>query len=827
MPEDLYSAWLKIPPGVRPPDHYALLGLPRFCNDLEKIDAATQQRLDALDRYALHPDLVKRDACQQMMNEVARARVVLINPQKRRAYDLTFPPAEAPTARTAEARGEFVPAARGAPFAPAAPFAQPMPFAQPAPFAEAVSAAPFPNADPSDTADQAGSPGWAQEFVRKANASPVWWIASIAGALLVGVIVIGLLHSWYISSRNSVAVGDQADNPTPAPAPLIVPKRTTLAIATTAPAQPPSLLQILNLPATRDVPLTRTNDPPFIGLQPDDSVIGLGPGGFGVGPSQGSTGRPSVPTPPRVDPTPVITIRPTVTPPVTPPVASRVAPPVVSRIVPPVALPALDSVPIASEQAVAWKLVNEIFADEIATAKTPDAKAAVAKKMLVLAAKTQDDPVGRYVLLSHAGDLATQGADVETALAAVDEVAKQFQIDALKVKARALVAMSKLVTAARKNPALPAQMEAFIAQALAADRYDLARDASTAAAAAATQVRDITWAERIQAQAKPIAEAQAEFLKIADTWSALEKDPADPDANFRIGSYRCFVKEDWPAGLPLLAIGSDPAIKNLALADLNNPTYSDQIIGLGDGWWGVADRLPQFERVRVKRHAAEIYTRLLSKTGPIPYDRLQKRLDEVENSLGRLVNLLPMLDLDRDADGGTWLMDQHGLYADANAPGHPLRLRYHPPDEYDLRVEFIAFDKRVSLELFLTHAGHLFGCNMGSAVKGYTSLYTLDAIDGNIQNRASVDGPILEHNSSHTILIKVRRDRVAAYIDDGRLLDFATDYGNLKLQPRADHADYVDDGLGLNVPAGPIMFTRIELIEITGAGHTIAHRNRE
>ena len=54
MGEDLYSAWLKLPPGARPPDHYALLGLPRFCDDIGQIEAAAHQRLDVLDRYALH-----------------------------------------------------------------------------------------------------------------------------------------------------------------------------------------------------------------------------------------------------------------------------------------------------------------------------------------------------------------------------------------------------------------------------------------------------------------------------------------------------------------------------------------------------------------------------------------------------------------------------------------------------------------------------------------------------------------------------------------------------------------------------------------------------
>lgn len=87
MFDDLYTLWLGIGPGPRPPDHYALLGLERFCQDIEAIESATRARLTRLDEFAMHPDRDTRDAVQDMMNEVARARVCLVNPAKRGAYD--------------------------------------------------------------------------------------------------------------------------------------------------------------------------------------------------------------------------------------------------------------------------------------------------------------------------------------------------------------------------------------------------------------------------------------------------------------------------------------------------------------------------------------------------------------------------------------------------------------------------------------------------------------------------------------------------------------------------------------------------------------------
>lgn len=42
MAADFYSEWLKVPPGPRPPDYYALLGVNVFCCDLDVIEQAAR-----------------------------------------------------------------------------------------------------------------------------------------------------------------------------------------------------------------------------------------------------------------------------------------------------------------------------------------------------------------------------------------------------------------------------------------------------------------------------------------------------------------------------------------------------------------------------------------------------------------------------------------------------------------------------------------------------------------------------------------------------------------------------------------------------------------
>jgi len=736
MTDDLYSLWLKVPPGERPPNHYALLGLPRFCDDVPRIEAAAQKRLDGLDRYALHPDPVKRDACQQVMNEVARARVVLINPQKREAYDLTLKPATAPPP-------------------PAVMQVQIEPIALvPVPRAPAI---------PRQAAAIVKPPA------RKGD--PTRWIAAIVAASVAAVVVVAVIQHASSTSQDAAAVMDHqpvVSNVEQPASPVSNPAAAT---------------------ASNDVrrPTAGTVQPPAVSSPP--SVVAMIPPAPKVG-----LPDTHVQTPTRVPG-------------------------------PPATRPLRDPVPNAAEQNKAKALVNEIFANDLAQAKTPEGKADLAKKMLEIAAKTDDDPPGRYVLLSNAGDLATQGGDADTALAAIEQGAQHFQIDALKVKARALVAIARLFAPERNAPALAGQLDAVISEAIDADRYDLARDLSAAAAAAAAEFHDQAWLHAAQERTTEISDAEAEFQKLAPARATLERVPADANANFTVGSYRCFVKDDWPGGLWMLAAGSDPVAKALAVTELDNPTDAGKVVELADGWWSLSERRPRAQQPRLKRHAAEIYSRVVSRTiGPTRLHVL-KRLDEAEAAEGNVVDLMSLVDVNKDATLGRWVKQSEGVISNRGTNRCELHLPYHPPDEYDLRADFTVPENRVAMMMFLTHDGRSFAWLMGQKFnKTYASLYAFNGLVKGLPNRTCMEGPVLNGGLPHMVLIKVRRDRVASYLDGWCQLDMPTDYAEADLMPR-EHTDSFY-GFELDVSDGQVLFTKVQLIEITGRGHPLPHRNR-
>ncbi|MHC4179962.1 MAG: serine/threonine-protein kinase, partial [Planctomycetota bacterium] len=81
---DPYHVWLGIPPSEQPPDHYRLLGVPLFEADATVIANAADQRMAHLRTFQRdkHARLSER-----LLNEVAAARVCLLNSGKKAAYD--------------------------------------------------------------------------------------------------------------------------------------------------------------------------------------------------------------------------------------------------------------------------------------------------------------------------------------------------------------------------------------------------------------------------------------------------------------------------------------------------------------------------------------------------------------------------------------------------------------------------------------------------------------------------------------------------------------------------------------------------------------------
>ncbi|MBC8872572.1 MAG: hypothetical protein H8E44_24320 [Planctomycetes bacterium] len=81
---DPYHKWLGIAPKDQPPHHYRLLGIDAFEDDRDVIDSAANRVMTYLKELATGDDAAHS---QRIMNEVMQARICLLNPKRKTAYD--------------------------------------------------------------------------------------------------------------------------------------------------------------------------------------------------------------------------------------------------------------------------------------------------------------------------------------------------------------------------------------------------------------------------------------------------------------------------------------------------------------------------------------------------------------------------------------------------------------------------------------------------------------------------------------------------------------------------------------------------------------------
>ena len=125
---DPYYQWLGIPPKDQPPNHYRLLGLETFEENRNVIATAADRQMGFIKNYQTGP-VEAEELSQRILNELAAARLCLLNPEKKSAYDQTLRAAlEPPLA-------EIVPPdeAKHRPQAPVKPGKSPAPATSPAP----------------------------------------------------------------------------------------------------------------------------------------------------------------------------------------------------------------------------------------------------------------------------------------------------------------------------------------------------------------------------------------------------------------------------------------------------------------------------------------------------------------------------------------------------------------------------------------------------------------------------------------------------------------------------------------------------------------------
>jgi tetratricopeptide (TPR) repeat protein len=289
--------------------------------------------------------------------------------------------------------------------------------------------------------------------------------------------------------------------------------------------------------------------------------------------------------------------------------------------------------PDAASQKEAEAKIREILKADYAKRAPADLQA-LAGKLIRMGMETRDDPAARYVLLREGRDLAAQGGDTATALKAIDQMEKSYEVDALGMKTAALATAGR---AARTPEAALQVAHAYLAlmeEAEAADQYDAAAALAGKAESAARQGQDASLVAEAQAQRKEAESMRNEYQAVKESVKELQSKPDDPAACLSVGRFLCLVKGDWEKGLPLLARGSDAALQALAEKELGDTAKTEAMTALGDGWWEAGAGKSGATKARMQARALHWYEKALPQAAGLTKARITSRLEAAARAEG-------------------------------------------------------------------------------------------------------------------------------------------------------------------------------------------------
>ena len=656
---DAYHRWLGIPSKDQPPNHYRLLALEPFESDPDVIEAAADRQMGHLRTYQTgkHAEL-----SQKLLNEVAAAKVCLLNPEKRAEYDLRLRLKIAARAQSGQAldapaidpdvAGMIERTHPQTPGKPVAPIGE-----QPRPnlgvvvgvLAAATTALVLLAAVVFWPKDRAGRPD--DERVAAADAA-----------------------------GDSQADSGRSEEPKAAKPPIASPPSAKSKPTEPAPAEPKAPEPKSGEPtSTESIPMGPR--PP----EPGDAAPGTGPAKEPPRPDEPPGPTPPVgkEPPPRMQPPP-----------------GEVFPagrePSALAAGKPTAPAEKAPVPSAAEQEKARKLVLEVYQKECDLATEPEAQSALAKKLLASVQGGENGPAERFVLLEMARDLAERGRDWPTAAEAIDELAAGFRVDPVGMKAQVLEAFAKVARMPADHGAIAEAALPLVKDAANQEDFPLAGRLVKLAQSEAGKSRKRELQIAARASQKQVQEMTKALAGIEAARTVLKGNPQDPEANRVVGRYLCFVRGDWAGGLPRLASSGDETLKALAQKELATPATAAEMVALGNQWWDLGEKEEAEGQKPLRLRAAHWYRASIDELPQgLERDRVQERLQktaplEAAAGRGREAGKGPF-----QAFAGTWIVGFSGpasgrryvIEATGDVTWGPLRGRLTRRNE-DLLIDF-------------------------------------------------------------------------------------------------------------------------------------------
>ncbi len=291
--------------------------------------------------------------------------------------------------------------------------------------------------------------------------------------------------------------------------------------------------------------------------------------------------------------------------------------------------------PSAAAQKEALALVHDLFKEDYAdAAKGSQQRMALALKLFHQAEEINDDPAARFVLIAEARDLAAKCGDSLAVADAILLLANDYEIDDVGMTLAAFEKAAEVSSAPLPfRRKLVENCILLIDRAVAKDKYETAEQLVGIGRHAATKAQDSILSQRVAWRAAKLREQMTASDDVRQPLETLTTQPDNPQANLAVGRYRCFHQDNWPAGLPLLAQGSDPALKAVAQQELADEGNPEERLRLAEAWDALAKADESHADV-YQRRARHWYAHVLGGLRGINKIKVEKKLDELLGGRG-------------------------------------------------------------------------------------------------------------------------------------------------------------------------------------------------
>jgi hypothetical protein len=283
--------------------------------------------------------------------------------------------------------------------------------------------------------------------------------------------------------------------------------------------------------------------------------------------------------------------------------------------------------PTEEQKREARKRLRQVVGEDLTPASSIADRRARLARLTELANQLGTEPNVLYVVLQEAYLEAGNLRQYDATSKLVDTLVENFQVDEFAVRSKMIQDFADIARAPIERMSIATAAITLAEQAHHQHHDDVAAEMAALAETQAAKAGNAA----ARAQARQRAGEYRKLARLKEGYDKAEvvlaENPDDPAANATVGRYRILIYGDYPGGLPHLAKGDDPRLKEIAERDLAGAISSQDRLALADAWFDLAKSDPELTPLYAR--ARHWYRLAEEEASTLVQVNIRRRLDEI------------------------------------------------------------------------------------------------------------------------------------------------------------------------------------------------------